>query len=472
LEHGARATSQPTRRGHPLGHGPLTFASLNVSMQKTLLFKMLGIGGLALLLLIPLAMIQGTISARQQRQIEVEQTIAASSAGAQTLIGPVLVVPYAERVNTKTVDEKKIEHIVFTDLSKQVVFTPGELAISSAANVETKYKGLYKVLLFDSKEVVRARFDVPVNLGLETDPRLITPGKAYIAIGISDLRGISGQPQITWAGKPLSLAQGPQFPLLEQGLHAEIGGLDTRQAQSYELTLNLNILGTGTLSYAPVGKLTSVEIKSPWPHPNFIGRFLPRQRSVQEDGFAARWMVTGLATKNDQILGQRSTLGAAGSLDTFGVTFIEPVNVYLQAERAVKYGILFVALTFAGFFLLETLQKLRIHPLQYALVGLALAIFFLLVISLSEHFAFVWAYLVAAASCVALLGYYLAFVLKSAWRGFGYALKFTLLYGILYGLLLSEDNALVLGSLVLFAALAAIMVLTRNMDWYEFGTNS
>jgi inner membrane protein len=159
----------------------------------------------------------------------------------------------------------------------------------------------------------------------------------------------------------------------------------------------------------------------------------------------------------------------ASALEAFDVSFIEPVNIYQKAERAVKYGALFVALTFAAFFLFETLKDLRIHPLQYGLVGFARAVFFLLLVSLSEHIMFLHAYLIASAACVLLIGYYLVHVLGSWRRGVAFGLKLTLLYGALYGLLLSEDNALMLGSLLLFAALAVFMVLTRGIDWYQLG---
>jgi inner membrane protein len=146
---------------------------------------------------------------------------------------------------------------------------------------------------------------------------------------------------------------------------------------------------------------------------------------------------------------------------------VEPVNLYSKVDRATKYGLLFVVLTFTGFFLFETLRQLPIHPIQYALVGLALAIFFLLLLSLSEHIAFGTAYLLAAIACVSLIGFYLACVLRSALRGAGFALALGLLYAALYGLLVSEDNALALGAGLLFAMLAAVMLATRKVDWYQ-----
>jgi inner membrane protein len=166
---------------------------------------------------------------------------------------------------------------------------------------------------------------------------------------------------------------------------------------------------------------------------------------------------------------QRQEAGDGSGLDALGISLVDPVNPYVLADRASKYGVLFVLLTFGGFFLFETLRRLPIHPIQYLLVGLALAIFFLLLLALSEHFAFGWSYLAASAACIGLLAYYLAHVLRSARRGAGVAVALALLYAALYGLLVSEDNALVLGAGLLFAVLAATMVATRRVDWYALG---
>jgi inner membrane protein len=232
-------------------------------------------------------------------------------------------------------------------------------------------------------------------------------------------------------------------------------------------------------------------LDSSWPHPQFNGAFLPRTRTVDDKGFRATWEVSSLATNAQaQYLAgiTRATVGGGesgsqtslpatlsaadpgrGALDAVGVSLVDPVNVYSQADRASKYGLLFVLLTFVGFFMFELIKQLRIHPIQYGLVGLALAIFFLLLVSLSEHVAFVWAYLTASTACIGLLGFYVAHVLHSRARGIGFAAMLATLYAALYGLLVSEDNALVLGAGLLFVILAALMVVTRKVDWYRVG---
>jgi inner membrane protein len=232
-------------------------------------------------------------------------------------------------------------------------------------------------------------------------------------------------------------------------------------------SLQVSLEGTGGLSIVPSGGDTRVALHSNWPHPSFEGSFLPAEKTIAAGGFSATWQTTLLAT-NLSTRFAACLRGAAEQCDLpgLGVRFIEPVNVYQQSERAVKYGLLFIGLTFGAFFLFETLKRWRVHPLQYALVGLALALFFLMVISLSEHIAFALAYVAASTACVALITAYLRYVLGGWRRALAFGALLALLYGVLYGLLLSEDNALVLGSLLLFALLAAAMWLTRRVDWY------
>ncbi|RZA14544.1 MAG: cell envelope integrity protein CreD, partial [Lysobacteraceae bacterium] len=213
----------------------------------------------------------------------------------------------------------------------------------------------------------------------------------------------------------------------------------------------------------PLADGNRIVLDSPWPHPQFNGGFLPRAPRVDGKGFHAEWDVSSLAS-NAQAQYRKE---GRTPLDAIGISLVEPVDLYAKLDRASKYGLLFVLLTFTGFLMFETIRQLPIHPIQYLLVGLALAIFFLLLLGLSEHVAFGWAYLAASIGCIGLLGIYVGSVLRSNLRGAGFAAMLGLLYAVLYGLLLSEDNALVLGSGLLFAILAAVMVATRKVDWYQ-----
>ncbi|OLE69735.1 MAG: hypothetical protein AUI36_04545 [Cyanobacteria bacterium 13_1_40CM_2_61_4] len=233
--------------------------------------------------------------------------------------------------------------------------------------------------------------------------------------------------------------------------------------------------------FLPVGGVTDVEVSSDWPHPGFVGAILPDERGVSGRGFQAHWRLSRFATGIDDAIARirdsMSSLipitaeggsGAPGFLNTdLGVRFVQPVDVYQQSERAVKYGIPFVFLTFVAFFLFEVLRRMAVHPIQYALCGAALALFFLLLVSLSEHLPFAGAYLMASGACVGLVAFYVGNVLRSMRRGIVFGGLLGALYGFLYVILQSEDYALLLGALLLFAALAIVMIMTRRVDWYR-----
>jgi inner membrane protein len=247
------------------------------------------------------------------------------------------------------------------------------------------------------------------------------------------------------------------------------------------LAVDLEVMGTDRLMFLPVGAVTDVELSSDWPHPGFVGAFLPDDRTVSARGFHAHWKLSRFGTGIDDAMARiRASMSrgvpmtadrggeAPAFLDTdLGVRFVQPVDVYVQSERAVKYGFLFVFLTFVAFFLFEVLRRMAIHPLQYALCGAALALFFLLLVSLSEHLPFAAAYFVASGACVGLVAFYVGHVLRSAGWGTLFGGLLGALYGFLYVILESEDYALLLGALLLFAALVIVMIMTRRVDWYR-----
>ncbi len=448
-------------------------------MQKSLLYKMIAIVGLTILICIPLALIQATIGSRMAFRDQAVASIAADSVGEQTLIGPVLVIrykeEYEEEVQTINAGVRKVELAKRSANRRHLVF-PNELRVAGAIDTDRRYRGIHQVLVYTGQHAFSGDFALPAAADLphvQANSR-ITPGRPYVALGIGDVRGIRNIPTIKWDGKDFEFQQGTGIAAYTSGLHAEVDVPDLSKPANVRFSFELGLDGIERQAFAPVGKNNVVSLKSNWAHPQFGGRFLPspKNRTIGERGFAATWNISSLATGTQQ---QIARLDAAAedkpsrAIDQFSVGFIEPVNVYSMADRAIKYGILFVALTFAAFFVFEILKRLPIHPVQYLLVGLALALFFLLLVALSEHIAFLAAYLVASAACIALIGFYLSSVLRDWRRGFGFGAALTLLYSALYGLLISENNALVLGSLLLFAVLAAIMVVTRKVDWYQAG---
>ena len=301
-------------------------------------------------------------------------------------------------------------------------------------------------------------------------------GRAQLVLGIQDTRGIRDGVKLEWDGAPTVLYPGSVDAAgTPNGIHADLGVLSSNKTSATrEFRIALSLLGTERLDIVPVGATTTVALSSAWPHPSFTGRILPDAgMKVSSEGFAAQWRTSHFATNLSQ-LHQRCVQSKqcdAFNQHSLTVSFVQPVDLYQTVERSVKYGFLFIGLTFAAFFLFEVLKRLSIHPVQYALVGLALAIFFLLLISLSEHLGFTTAYAIASASCVTLNGYYVAHVLKSIRRGALFGLALSALYGLLYVLLRMEDHALLMGSLLVFACVASAMVATRRVDWYAVAAN-
>jgi inner membrane protein len=422
------------------------------------IFSKLGvIVALSVVLLVPLFLVGAQIASRSARQAAVVREIADSAAGSQTVIGPVGVIRYHELVQRGTTRDEVVEGTM--------VLPPQALDISGEARVETRSRGIYHARLFHSALKVSGNFAIPAGLGL--DPaRKILDADAFLVLAVADPRGISNDPVVLVNGAQNRFSTGTVGLNDLAGAKVALGALVPAQGGHFDFSFPLNLMGTEHLSFAPVGIQTTVALKSDWPTPSFQGRFLPIAHTVTGSGFEARWQVTALARNFDQVLRAGP---AGGASETLGVGFLEPVNVYSMSQRAVTYGLLFIVLTFAAFFLTEILRRLRIHPLQYLLVGLALAIFFLLLIALSEHVPFLLAYTASAAACVGLIGVYLAGALGARQLGMQFGAGIAVLYATLYGVLLSEDNALLMGAALLFAALGVTMMTTRRIDWYQVG---
>lgn len=436
-------------------------------MDRKLFFKLAAIGLLTLLLMLPLLAIQGQIVQRSQRQAEVRHNIAQTAAGAQTLVGPVLAVRYRELAPPETVKDPTSGRE--TTVRKEVqhtLFLPAErLDIMGDAAVETRSRGIYQARLFHLNLELKGRIAVPAHLGLDPRTQLID-AHAALVLGLSDLRGMDNDPEVQINGGKHRFKAGLAHGLPGQHMAIDLGPLDLAAASRYDFAFPLKLTGTERLAIAPSAEANSIELASDWRHPSFQGRFLPRTRQVSANGFEAKWEISHLARNFDAAIRANAE---AGNREALEISFMEPVNIYLQSERAVKYGGLFVVLTFAAFFLGEILRKRPMHFMQYLLVGLALAIFFLLLIALSEHLRFAWAYAASAAACIGLITAYLSGVFGGARPALAFGAGFTGLYGVLYGVLLSEDNSLLMGSLLLFLALGAIMMTTRRLDWYCLG---
>lgn len=451
-------------------------------LANSALAKVLVLLALTLLLALPLARIGGLIDERGASRDRAAQDLATSHAGPQTVIGPVLVLPYVERwteeqraedgsVKSRVLKTKQMAHLIFPEKTE----LKGRLA------AQERYRGIFTVLFYDLQGSFSGRFGAfdPATLPHSEKGSLIEVGTPVLALGLSDPRGLQGSPVLQLAGAGAKFL--PRVPglnetsWLAQGIHAPLppAALQAwQQRQGMDFSLRLALVGQERLAIAPVADETTAHITSDWAHPSFGGEFLALQRKVTPHGFEAQWAVSSLVSSaRSQLLQARVERGmprghSAEALDSFDVSLVEPLNVYAMSDRAIKYGLLFVALTLMAAFMFELFGRLRLHPVQYGLVGLSIALFFLLLLALSEKLAFGIAYGIAASASVLLLVVYFSAVLQGWRRGLGLGGYVAVLYGALYGLLSSEDNALLLGSLLLFGLLALLMIATRRVNWY------
>ena len=445
--------------------------------------KLAALAAVVLLLLFGLGLIEDVVRDRQHYRSMTAQSVASSLAGPQTLMGPLIHSACVESwdVETGKGDERRSE-----ERRREFLLTamPETLQLKSGATMEERARGLHKVNTYKLKTYIQAQWAPLTRLQPQTTVKgsRMQCGAPILMLGVGDARGIRTA-QLTLGGQTLALKPGTFHPQYSRGLHATLPESVIGATEGLAATLAFELVGTERLSIVPLGSNTEVQLESGWPHPSFTGRFLPSERAVRDDGFTAQWRLSSLATTAQQDVAQGKPVCQAsggddddepaaaaapsgGCADSFSVAFIDPVNPYSLAQRAIKYGVLFIALTFVGVGLFELMKRLRVHPVQYLLVGSALCSFFLLLLSLSEHLPFGAAYALSATACVLLLGYYASHMLGSVRRGLPFGAGMALLYSLLYVLLQLEQTALVVGALALFAVLALVMVLTRKVNWY------
>jgi inner membrane protein len=449
-------------------------------LQRTLSWKIALVGIVALLLQLPVEMIRSLVAERKQTRDGVIAEIARGSSDAQRIVGPVLYIPWTRRSaesttttddggHSRTVRKDKVEH-------GHIALLPATLSVEGSIDLQQKHRGIYTAQVYTLNSTLRGSFVLPPEFGMPDGAGTLVWGRALLVLGIQDPRGIREGVKVEWDGVQSALYPGGVDAAgAPNGIHADLGVLQSSKAPTtHEFRVALSLLGTERLDIVPAGAATTVTLNSAWPHPSFGGRILPDPGTrISGEGFSARWRTSHFATNLAQIHQRcaQSRQCEAFNQHSLTVSFAQPVDIYQSVERSVKYGFLFIGLTFAAFFLFEILKRVAIHPVQYALVGLALAIFFLLLISLSEHLGFAAAYAIATACCVSLNGYYVAYVLKSRLRGILFGLALSALYALLYTLLRSEDHALLMGALLVFACVASAMVATRRVDWYSIAVN-
>lgn len=444
-------------------------------MNVRLLFKTGTILLLLVLVMVPMFRIGGLIRERQALHETVVQEIARSAGYSQVVTGPILVVPYTRTVREWADTAEGGRREVFRSIAGRLHLLPADFSLDGTLATSERSRGIHRVRIFSGRSALRAVFEVPAHYGLPDNASGYEFAAPLLAVGISDIRGIGNGLALRSEGQRVDFAPGSRTPVLASGVHAPLAAHDVAAPQRIEVEIELDLQGTGSFSVTPVGRESRVTLASDWPHPSFIGEFLPREREVSAAGFNARWQTSFFATDLEEALAACAGPDGNGGGNCqalaqrqFGVSFLDPVDQYLKSLRATKYAFLFIGLTFAAFFLFEVLRRHSLHPVHYGLVGLSLAVFFLLLVALAEHIGFGAAYAVAAGASVLLNGFYLASVLQSPAQGAAFAAALAGLYGLLYGILRSEDYALLMGSMLVFGVLAAVMVLTRGVNWAGF----
>ncbi len=435
-------------------------------------FKMGALLFLILILLIPINMIDNMIGERRYRQAQVGGEISRIWGREQSLFGPVLILPYRQPIEIEIEDGgRSIKHV-----EGRAYLLPETLSLSASVAPEVRYRGIFEAIVYRGDLRFEGSFVAPDIAGLDLSDAVIQWERAVLAVGVSDLRGTRGALRLTFGDTESAFEPGTTSDVIGSGINAAVGEALSGgwpEGGRIPFTFDLDIAGSSGLFFTPSAKETTVTLTSPWKHPRFQGAWLPAERNISADGFKARWEVSwfgrGFPQQWTDKIYADGVLHERIEKSEFGVSLITPVDFYLKSERSVKYAILFVLLIFATVFIMEVAVPVRVHTIQYALVGFAMTVFYLLLLALAEVIGFANGFLVAALASTAMIAFYLGHSARSRVLGAQVTAVMIGIYGFLYVVLQLEDYALLVGAVGLVTALAAVMYATRNIDWYAMG---
>jgi inner membrane protein len=439
----------------------------NVWTKTKVLVKALIIGGIVLILQIPTFFVQDLIKEREQRQKDAITEVSSKWAKKQNITGPLLVLPYWETSPDST-NKSMTKHYAY--------FLPDTLNINSTVTPEEKYRGIYKVMLYTSKANLKGIFN-PVALDkLKIDPKDVIWGEAFVHINISDIKGLNDELKLQWNNQVLTLSPDErEGNATDGGLSAPVALSSVEDLKHVDFSTDMNISGSEELLFTPVGKSTTVDMSAKWPHPSFTGDILPLNTKISNDSFYAKWKSVSqkrnfpqqwkdnafVITNSNEINATSNNINGSA----FGADLYVPVNAYQKTTRSVKYSFLCILLTFAAFFLIETSNKKSVHPFQYGLVGLALVLFYTLLLSFSEYIGFNFSYAVSAVATIGLITWFVRSILSSSRLTVILSFVLLLVYTYVFTILQLQDYALLLGSIGLFITLAIIMHFSKKIQW-------
>ncbi len=424
-----------------------------VKFTRSITFKGMMIALMTFVMLIPGCMVQDLIKERQQTRDEAVRKIDAKWSYAQRISGPVLTVPFTQL--------SRDENNKMVTLEYQLSVTPDKLDIQAKLFPEERYYGIYKTILYKSTIVMTGEFAFdgvnPLSAGQTQN------GKAYLRFGLSDLRGISEEIRFELNGQACEVVAMNKGDKLSSAV-LMVNSDNIKFDKPLKFVCEIDLKGSGSINFLPVGKTTSVSVEGAWPNPGFIGNYTP-EYTLDESGFKAEWKILHFNRNipdswidNDISNGQELS---------FGVNLVDTVDIYQQNMRSAKYALMFIALTFVVFLFVEATSRKRIHPVQYLLVGVALILFYSLLLSISEPLGFGWGYLLSSLATIGLITVYASSIFKDRKQVAALALILSILYAFLYVILQLEDVALLVGSVGLFVILGIIMYFSRKIKWYN-----
>ena len=434
--------------------------------------KLLFVCFLALLMMIPALLVDSLITERQNRQADVVKEISQHAGGQQTFLGPVLAVPYDIPATSPTDHAKHGMYFIF----------PADASATVKTTTEERHRSLFRVPVFQAALKLDSTFDLTGVPAAAPQGATLDWDHAEVVVGVSDPRGALADAVLTAADKTVTLAPAQIAPNITVTGQTNLPTGQTNQQvrltlfgtrlpetiqpnRQFTVSAALRFSGAQRLAVLAYGKTTHLNEQGDWPSPGFDGTFLPETRTVTNSGFTADWSVPFMARG----VRAEGTIGfMMGLADTaMGVSFIEVADPYQSVNRSLKYVPLFLGLVFLSYFIFEVTTRRRVHPVRYILVGIAQIIFYLLLLSLAERIGFDFGFLIAGGATVALLAINAGWIFASRLQGFRALVTFTLLYVLIYLLLRLEDNALLVGAIASFAAVAAAMYFTRSIDWYS-----
>ncbi|NNC95409.1 MAG: cell envelope integrity protein CreD [Chitinophagales bacterium] len=442
---------------------PNFFERANNWLKSSIMIRLLTVAILILLLLIPVNMVQDLIREREYRQQNAISEVSSKWGNAQTVNGLILTVPYNAY---KKVYEEKSKDYKLVSTREYAHFLPEQLNIDGEILPELRYRGIYEVIVYNSKLELTGSFRTPDFEEWKIDDKDIIWQDAFLSLGLSDLRGIQENVAVEWDRIEYDFNPGVESnDVIGNGISARIPVNKAGSTNSaYDFSLSLNFNGSSSLNFIPIGKSTNVSIRSDWVNPSFDGAFLPDKREIDKDGFTADWDVLHL----NRPYPQQFRGGGRGVYESaFGVNLIVPVDEYQKSMRAAKYAAMFITLTFLIFFFVQILVKVRIHPIQYIIIGLALCVFYTLLIAISEHLTFKISYLISSVAIIGLIISYAYIISKDRKVTNLIGGILVLLYLFIYSIIQLQDYALLMGSIGLFIVLAVVMYTSRKIDWYD-----